>query len=122
MNSNSLSSGHCVPCEGGTAPFNSVECQIYSRQIPLWKLHDDEKKISRKLIFKNFKEVLNFTNRVGEIAEKEGHHPDLYIHDYKKLTITLSTHANLGLSKNDFILASKIDGLYDDFEKVHNED
>ena len=77
-----------------------------------WMLIED-KELEKNYVFKDFKDALNFVNEVGKIAEAEGHHPDINLHDYKKVTIRLSTHAISGLSENDFILASKIDGLKD---------
>jgi|SRR3989344_8429280 len=100
----------CVPCEGGMLPFAAEEIKEYLSQINDWSVVDN-KQIEKEFIFKNFVEGLAFTNKVGAIAEAEGHHPDIFIHDYKKVKITLSTHAIGGLSANDFILAAKIDQL-----------
>ena len=100
----------CVPCEGGMLPFAAEEIKEYLSQINDWSVVDN-KQIEKEFIFKNFVEGLAFTNKVGAIAEAEGHHPDIFIHDYKKDKITLSTHAIGGLSANDFILAAKIDQL-----------
>lgn len=69
----------------------------------------DERWIEKEYKFKNFKEALAFVNKVGDIAESEGHHPDINLHGWNKVKLTLSTHAISGLSENDFILASKID-------------
>lgn len=101
----------CVPCEGGVAPLTRAEFTPLMAQTPGWSVIDDDKKITRDFEFKNFKEVLAFVNKVGEIAEAEGHHPNLNIHEYKHLTITNYTHAIGGLSENDFILAAKINNL-----------
>ena len=101
----------CVPCEGGTKPLTRFEFQIYLDSVKDWQVINDEKAIQKELTLKNFKEVVKFINQIAEIAESEGHHPDLSLHDYKKLTITISTHAIGGLSINDFILAAKIDLL-----------
>lgn len=101
----------CVPCEGGVEPLKRADFQIYLDSVANWNVINDEKTIQKEFTFKNFKEVLGFVNQVGEIAESEGHHPDLNIHDFKKLTVTLWTHAIGGLSINDFILAAKIDQL-----------
>ena len=68
-----------------------------------------KKQIEKEYKFKNFKEALEFVNKVGELAESEGHHPDINLHGWNKVKLTLSTHAIGGLSENDFILASKID-------------
>ncbi|MEO8581018.1 MAG: 4a-hydroxytetrahydrobiopterin dehydratase [Patescibacteria group bacterium] len=103
----------CVPCEGGTKPLTRSEFQIYLDSVKDWNVIQNETAIQKEFLLKNFKEVISFVNRIAEIAEEEGHHPDLNIHDYKKLTITLTTHAISGLSINDFILAAKIDRLLD---------
>lgn len=107
-----LTKKHCKPCEGGVAPFDSKNAAAWLRNIKGWKLISNNKKIQKDFTFKNFVETIEFVNKVAEIAEEEGHHPDLFIHSYKKLRITLSTHAIGGLSENDFILAAKIDKLY----------
>jgi 4a-hydroxytetrahydrobiopterin dehydratase len=86
------------------------ETKKYLRMVPSWKLIWG-KKIWKEHTFKNFKEALAFVNSVGTIAEREGHHPDILMHSWKKVRITLSTYAIGGLSINDFILAAKIDGL-----------
>ncbi len=104
-----LSEKKCKACEAGVAPLTKEEITPYLDQIQNWELHD--KKILKNFKFKNFKEALAFVNKVGEIAESEGHHPDINLHGWNKTQITLSTHAIGGLSENDFILASKIDKL-----------
>ena len=71
----------------------------------------DEKKIQKQFSLKNFKEALAFINKVGEIAEFEGHHPDIRLFGYKNVEIELSTHAIGGLSENDFIVAAKIEQI-----------
>ena len=99
----------CVPCEGGVKPLIPDEYGSFLRnELTGWK-DVDEKKIVKEYKFKNFKEALAFVNKAGTIAESEGHHPDLNLHGWNKVTVTLSTHAIGGLSENDFILASKID-------------
>ncbi|MEP7166641.1 MAG: 4a-hydroxytetrahydrobiopterin dehydratase [Candidatus Woesebacteria bacterium] len=103
-----LKSHHCVPCEGGVAPLTRAEFSMYIPQIPDWKILE-EKSLQKEFVFKDFVETIAFVNKVAQIAQSEGHHPDLFIHDYKKLTVTLSTHAIGGLSVNDFVLAVKID-------------
>ena len=106
-----LTQRHCVPCEGGISPFDAAYAAEWLRNIQGWRLVAGSKKIQKDFIFRNFKEVIGFVNNVAEIADKENHHPDLFIHSYKKLRITLSTHAIGGLSENDFILAAKIDKI-----------
>lgn len=108
--SGSLSHQKCVPCEGGTLPLKPEEYQKYLSEVKGWEVLE-EKKIQKKFTFKDFDKALAFVNKVGAIAQQEGHHPDLNLHDWNKLDITLSTHAIGGLSVNDFILASKIDQL-----------
>jgi len=105
-----LSSKHCVPCEGGALPLSRAESEKYLQNMTEWMLIDD-KKIEKTYEFQNFDEAFNFLDKVAHIAEKENHHPDLNLHDYKKVTIKISTHAIDGLSENDFILASKIDQI-----------
>lgn len=102
-----LTQKKCKPCEGGVAPLKKEELPPYLSQIENWEATDKE--ISKIFEFKNFKEALEFVNKVGEIAEEQGHHPDIFLHSYKKVKISLSTHAIDGLSENDFIVAAKID-------------
>lgn len=105
-----LISQKCVPCEGGTKPLTKEEANPYLEEVKNWQLEEDDKKIERKFKFKDFKEALDFVNKVGEIAEQEGHHPDIEL-GYGKVEIELWTHAIGGLSVNDFILAAKINKL-----------
>ena len=109
MSTSDLISKKCVPCEGGTKPLLPAEFQPYLAAVSGWNVINNSLAIQKYFKFKDFKETLAFVNKVGEIAEAEGHHPDLNIHGWNKLTITLSTHAINGLSINDFILAAKID-------------
>ena len=105
-----LSKKKCVPCEGGEMPLGEESAKELKKLIdPNWEL--EAKKISRDFVFKDFAEAIAFINKVAEIAESEGHHPDINLHSYKKVKIDLSTHAIGGLSGNDFILAAKIDKL-----------
>jgi 4a-hydroxytetrahydrobiopterin dehydratase len=106
----SLIKKHCVPCEGGVEPLKGEKLSYYLSAVPEWKVLDDVK-IEREFILKNFKQAMEFINGISKIAEEEGHHPDMFLHDWKKVTITLSTHAIGGLSDNDFILAAKINAI-----------
>ena len=99
----------CVPCEGGIAPLKPDEYEAFLRQKLTGWVAIDAKKIEKEYKFKNFKEALAFINKVGVIAEDEGHHPDILLHGWNKVKLSLFTHAIGGLSENDFILASKID-------------
>lgn len=105
-----LSEKKCVPCEGGAKPFTSSQIQEFFSQLQGgWEVVDS-KKIQKKFTFKDFNEAIDFVHKVAEVAESEGHHPDIHI-NYNKVVIELFTHAIGGLSENDFILASKVDQL-----------
>ncbi len=106
-----LESKHCVPCEGGTPPLLKREIDELLKQLTSpWELVRTER-IQRDFEFSDFKDGLAFVNRVGAIAEAEGHHPDIYL-TWGEVTVELSTHAIRGLSINDFILARKIEAVY----------
>lgn len=100
----------CVACEGGVQPFDHLKAEEYMSEVFGWVLSEDIKKIFKKYIFKDFKEAMTFVNHVADIAESEGHHPDIYIY-YNKVTLDLTTHAINGLSENDFIVATKVDSV-----------
>lgn len=97
----------CVPCEGGAEPLKGDEIQRLMNRVSGWELVEN-KKIKKKYMHKDFVEAIKFVNRVADLSEEEGHHPDIYIF-YNKVKIELSTHAIGGLSENDFILATKFD-------------
>jgi 4a-hydroxytetrahydrobiopterin dehydratase len=99
----------CKPCEGGTKPMNKKTASKYIKFANGWKLGNNQISINKK--FKNFKEAISFTNKVAVIAESEGHHPNIYLHDWNQVRLTLSTHAIKGLSINDFIVAAKVNAL-----------
>ena len=102
----------CQPCEGGIMPFDISEIHKYQKKVDGWEILEDKKIffLHKNFNFKNFKESQKFINKVGEISEKEGHHPDIsFGWGYAKVKIT--THAIEGLSENDFILAAKIDQI-----------
>ena len=101
----------CIPCEAGLPPLDYKEIHKYLKKVNGWKVKINEKKnyfIEKEFIFKNFIESQKFVNLVGEISEKEGHHPDIAF-GWGYVRIKILTHAVKGLSENDFILASKID-------------
>ena len=104
----------CTPCEGGILPLNLSEIHKYQKKVDGWIVKKNKNKIyflEKKFTFKNFISSQNFTNKVGEISEVEGHHPDIsFGWGYAKIIIT--THAIEGLSENDFILAAKIDQIF----------
>jgi len=103
----------CVPCEGGVLPFDISDIHKYQKKVDGWEIIKNEKKIfflNKQFKFNNFLDSQNFINKVGEISENEGHHPDiLFGWGYAQIKIT--THAIQGLCENDFILAAKIDQL-----------
>lgn len=105
-----LNQKKCVPCEVGGVALSPDEARALMEQTRHWSLVQDAKKISREFLFKNFKEALQFVNMVGDIAEEEGHHPEIYL-SWGKVIVELWTHAVNGLSENDFIVAAKIDQL-----------
>jgi 4a-hydroxytetrahydrobiopterin dehydratase len=105
-----LTKKKCKPCEGGMKPLAPDEARALAEQVPKWKLRKDEPRLWREYVFKDFVRAIKFVNKVAELAEAEGHHPDLHIH-YNKVKLVLWTHDLGGLSENDFILAAKIDGL-----------
>ena len=104
----------CTPCEGGILPFDISEIHKYQKKVDGWDLNKNEKKIyylEKKFTFKNFIKSLNFINKISEISEQEGHHPDIsFGWGYAKIKIT--THAIERLSVNDFILEAKIDQIF----------
>jgi 4a-hydroxytetrahydrobiopterin dehydratase len=101
----------CKPCEGGVLPMNAGQAEQYMAEISGWQFNREIKEISKEFEFKDFKLALKFINQIGELAESEGHHPDIFLHDWNKVKLALSTHTIGGLSENDFILAAKIDEL-----------
>ncbi len=105
----SLADRKCVPCQGGTPPLKGQALADLAAQTPQWQVVE-EAKLTRTFKFKDFAEALAFVNRVGALAEEQGHHPDIYF-TWGKARIELSTHKIKGLSESDFILAAKIDKL-----------
>lgn len=106
----SLIQKKCVPCEGGLSPLSLIEAQKLLKDIPGWELANENKAIRRRFTFKDFAQSIAFVNKVGEIAESEGHHPDITF-GWGYADIMLWTHAIGGLHENDFIVASKINAL-----------
>lgn len=104
-----LASQTCVPCRGGTPPIKGVELKRIQQQVPQWNVIN-EHHIVRTFTFPDFKQALDFVNRVGAVAESQGHHPDILL-TWGKAEITLWTHKIDGLTHSDFIMAAKIDQL-----------
>jgi 4a-hydroxytetrahydrobiopterin dehydratase len=107
----SLAEKTCTPCRGGVPPLNREEAKRFSVQVPDWQLLDDAHRIERRFSFRDFRSALNFVQKVGEIAENEGHHPDVNF-GWGYATISLQTKKIKGLHENDFIVATKIDRVF----------
>ena len=106
-----LTKKKCAPCEGGVDPYSQQQARDQLAKLPGWKLTADGKRIRREWTVKNFMAGMQFFEKVAELAEAEGHHPDLHLAGYRNAAIEIWTHAIGGLSENDFILAAKIDQL-----------
>ena len=104
-----LASKHCVPCSGGVPALAGKELQELAKQVPGWKVVDGHH-LARLYGFPDFKSALAFVNRVGAVAEQEGHHPNIAF-TWGKVEITIYTHKVNGLTESDFILAAKIEEL-----------
>jgi 4a-hydroxytetrahydrobiopterin dehydratase len=105
-----LAERKCTPCRGGVAPLTHEEAERFRSQTPNWELRDDGH-IERTFRFRNFQEALGFVRNVGDLAETEGHHPDISF-GWGYATISLRTKKIKGLHENDFIMASKIDRMF----------
>jgi len=104
-----LTKRHCMPCHGGVPPLGADEILPLAKQVPEWEVVSQHH-LCRGFAFADFAGALRFVNRVGEVAETEGHHPDIYL-AWGKVRIELWTHQVDGLTESDFILAAKIDAL-----------
>lgn len=100
---------HCEPCEGGIPPLDAGAVEAHMQDVPKW-IHDPPR-IRRPFQLKDFRAALAWVNRVGMLAEEEGHHPDFHLTSWNRVELVLWTHAIGGLSVNDFVLARKIDAL-----------
>ncbi len=104
-----LASKTCVPCRGGTPPLKGEELDDLRRQVPEWEVVE-EHHLRRRFRFNNFREALGFVNRVGELAEEQGHHPDVSF-GWGRVEVTVWTHKIDGLTESDFVFAAKVDAL-----------
>ncbi len=105
----SLSAQTCVPCRGGVPPLDALQIAPLQAQLPKWRVIDGHH-IERNFAFADFVTALAFTNRVGELAEQQGHHPDIHL-TWGSVAITIWTHKIDGMTESDFVLAAKIDQL-----------
>jgi 4a-hydroxytetrahydrobiopterin dehydratase len=106
-----LASKTCSPCRGGIPPLTREQAEAFHAQIPGWQLAEEGRLIERVFRFGNFREAFTFVQEVGELAEAEGHHPDISF-GWGNATVSLQTKKIKGLHENDFIMASKIDRIY----------
>src|SRR5690606_73291 len=103
-----LRTKRCVPCEGGVPLLTREQQEALLPQVPGWRVEGD--RLTKTFVFETFPQAIAFVNRMADLAEEEGHHPDFCVH-YRMVEVSLWTHAIGGLSENDFILAAKIDPL-----------
>jgi 4a-hydroxytetrahydrobiopterin dehydratase len=104
-----LAEKHCAPCRGGVPPLRGAQLDTLKAQVPEWRVVDGHH-LARVFNFPDFRTALAFVNRVGEVAEAEGHHPDLGL-SWGKVAVKIWTHKIDGLTESDFVLAAKIDRL-----------
>jgi 4a-hydroxytetrahydrobiopterin dehydratase len=100
----------CTPCRGGIPPLTLDEARALLREVPEWQLRDDGRRIERSFRFGNFKEAFAFVAKAAELAEAEGHHPDISF-GWGYVTVSLQTKKIKGLHENDFIMAAKLDRM-----------
>ena len=108
-----LSEKKCVPCEGGIPAFDISKIHEYIKKVDGWEVNQDASSnyfLIKEFKFENFLKSQNFVNKVGEIAEKEGHHPDIWF-GWGYAKIKIFTHAIKGLHESDFVLAAKVDKI-----------
>lgn len=111
MTHEALASYDCIPCKGGVAPLKGADVRALMGQLEHdWQLIE-EHHLQKEYAFPNFRQALDFTNRVGEIAETQNHHPDIYL-AWGKVRITIWTHKIDGLTKSDFVFAAKCDATH----------
>ncbi len=106
----SLADRQCVPCRGGVPSLRGAELRAFSDQLPDWTAIE-EHHIAKTFLFPDFRQALAFGNQVGELAEEQGHHPDLTL-SWGKVDVVIFTHKIRGLSESDFVLGAKIDRMH----------
>ena len=104
-----LANKTCVPCKGGVPPLKGQDLAALEKQVTGWQVVE-EHHIVKRFQFPDFRTALQFVNRVGEVAEEQRHHPDIFL-AWGRVEVTIWTHAIKGLTESDFILAAKIDQL-----------
>jgi 4a-hydroxytetrahydrobiopterin dehydratase len=103
-----LASRHCVPCDGSVPKLGPGDVDVLAAQLPGWRVADQ--RLHGRFVFDDFVRAMGFVNRMADVAESEGHHPDFTVH-YREVDVVVWTHAVGGLTENDFILAAKIDAV-----------
>ena len=106
-----LADKECVPCKGGLPPLKGDELKGFANQLKEGWRAVNEHHLEKEYPFKDFRQALNFTNKVGELAESQGHHPDIYL-AWGKVKLTIWTHKIDGLTESDFVFAAKADKLH----------
>lgn len=108
-----LADKKCIPCKDKSVrPLSSLKIEELLKEIKGWQVTPGGKKIQKEWILKDFVTAVKFINEITDVAEEEGHHPDLSLENYNHFKVTLSTHNVGGLTENDFIIAAKIDKLF----------
>lgn len=102
----------CTPCRGDISPLTPQEAEHFHVHVPQWEIRDEARRIERTFRFRNFREAFAHVQQVAELAEAEGHHPDISF-GWGYLTVVMQTKKIKGLHENDFIMAAKIDGLFE---------
>jgi 4a-hydroxytetrahydrobiopterin dehydratase len=106
-----LTTKTCTPCRGGIDPITRQQAEFFQAQPPDWRLDDEARRIERTFRFPDFGQALGFVREIGELAEAEGHHPDISF-GWGYATVALQTKKIKGLHENDFIMAAKIDPIF----------
>ncbi len=106
----SLTQKTCIPCKGGIPPLTKDMAETYLAEVPAWKLSDEAGRLNRRFEFDDFKASMAFVQKIGDLAEAEGHHPDITF-GWGYAEILLYTHKIGGLHENDFIMAAKIEAI-----------
>ena len=106
-----LASKSCTPCRGEIPPLTREQAELFHAQVPDWQLAEEAHRIERSFRFRNFRGALTFVQEIGELAEAEGHHPNISF-GWGYSAVSLQTKKIKGLHENDFIMATKIDRIF----------
>ena len=106
-----LASKSCTPCRGEIPPLTREQAELFHEQVPDWQLAEEAHRLERSFRFRNFREALTFVQEIGELAEAEGHHPNISF-GWGYSAVSLQTKKIKGLHENDFIMATKIDRIF----------